>query len=100
MPSFLVRVELLDAGNKDYDLLDRDMKKRGFSKFIPDDQGQYFTMPTGEYYFRGHKTVGYLCEMGQYAAAALGKKARILAAELTAIALDLELLDARNKPQK
>lgn len=90
MASFIVRVELVDSREEEYEFLDAEMEKRGFSKSLPNAEGEWFIMPTGEYFYQGHKTVGYICAMGEQAADTINRKARILAAEIVMVAFDLD----------
>lgn len=49
MTNFTVRVELRDADSADYDNLYDRMSDNGFSKFITDDAGTRYQLPSAEY---------------------------------------------------
>ncbi len=99
MTSFLVRVDLPGAADEDYWRLDCAMEQIGFLTSIPNSEGQRFAMPMGEYFYQGHKTVGFLCEMGWRAAAVMGQKARVLVAEIVMVAFDLEAAQPTKRSQ-
>ncbi|BCM88254.1 hypothetical protein IAD21_00081 [Abditibacteriota bacterium] len=90
MTSFIVRVELQGGHDEDYRRLDAEMEKRKFLRAIPDANGQSYVMPSGEYFYQGHKSAAYMCEMGEQAATVIGKTSNVLAAEVMMVAFSLE----------
>lgn len=49
MARYIVRVELLGADPRDYDMLQKNMKAMGFSREIKDADGKRFDLPASEY---------------------------------------------------
>ena len=73
MAKFITRVELSNAVDADYALLDRVMRKEGFSTKIKADDGSAYCLPSGTYYSFGSITVLDVRAYANRAAAKTGR---------------------------
>jgi hypothetical protein len=53
MPFFITRIELHDAGERDYNRLHAAMLDEGFSRQIEGENGKTYHLPTAEYHRQG-----------------------------------------------
>lgn len=69
MVKFLVRVEL--HGVRDYIPLHEAMGRRKFKRVIQRADGKSFTLPTGQYQYKGDASIGAVMQKARKAAAAV-----------------------------
>ena len=50
MANYMARIELRDAGREDYQRLDAAMKRRGYLRTMPGEDGASYQLPAGTYY--------------------------------------------------
>ena len=90
MAKFITRVELSNAAEADYALLDRVMRKEGFSNKIKADDGSAFQLPSGTYYSYGGISVLDVRAYANRAAAKTGKAYWIFVCDYTLSAWQLK----------
>lgn len=83
MPSFTVRVQLVDVESSDsaYETLHGGMEGRGFTRTIRSDDGITYEMPFGTYNYVGDTTRSDVLDRAKRAASATKLQARILVTE-------------------
>jgi hypothetical protein len=81
MTRYTTRVELHAAGNDDYETLHSAMEKQGFSRFVKNEDGKSYHLPTAEYNFDGSATRSEVLEKAKTAAEKTRRKFEILVTE-------------------
>jgi hypothetical protein len=76
MSWFLVRVELHDAKDyaEAYKILHEAMEEVGFVRKIDDDEGDWYELPTAEYFISSSLEIEGVQKLGRKAAEKTGKK--------------------------
>jgi hypothetical protein len=86
MSQYLVRVELHNANYDDYESLHAAMERAGFSRTIRGDDGKSYQLPTAEYHTAGNYSATGVRDAAAKAAASVGKRYAVVAAEASSIA--------------
>lgn len=81
MAQFTTRVELHNATYNDYEVLHREMSRRGFSRTIRADGGDVYHLPQAEYDCSAATGKAAVLAAAQAAAAQTGRGASILVTE-------------------
>lgn len=89
MPTFITRVELHQASAKDYSVLHAAMTDLKFHRYICDDRGVKFTLPTAVYYSYGDLRVEQVRDLAQRATSSTGRPSWILVTEYKSAAWSL-----------
>ena len=78
MAQFMVRVELHEADEDDYETLHEAMEGEGFARQISSDDGVVYRLPTAEYYREGNLSKQEVLDKAKNAVSKTRKKAEIL----------------------
>jgi hypothetical protein len=81
MASYITRVELHNASERDYINLHEAMRQQGFSRTITSDQGVVYNLPPAEYYFYGTISRLDVLERAKRAATLTRREAEIVVVE-------------------
>jgi hypothetical protein len=81
MGKFTLRVELVGATPKDYDVLHEHMQLQGFSRQIESGDGELYELPNAEYDFSGEFNRKEVLDKAKAAADAIGIRYRVLVTE-------------------
>ncbi len=82
MANYVARVELHGALFQDYEKLHEEMKKRGYLKTIPANDGTHYDLPTGTYQIMNNAaTLSQAFDAAKAAADATGKSSWIFVAD-------------------
>ena len=85
MASFTTRVQLNGRPTADdFERLHRQMRRRGFSRFINGSDGKTYRLPHGEYNRQGSMTRDTVREDAKAAAASISSDYEVLVSEATA----------------
>lgn len=68
MSTFITRVELHKADDKDYEVLHASMETQGFKRTIVGSSGKIYKMPTAEYMYDGQLIVKQVFDKAEIAA--------------------------------
>lgn len=68
MHRFITRVELHAATDKDYERLRKGMEARSFRRYITDDNGLRYFLPTATFFCSGDFTVMHIRDLARSAA--------------------------------
>jgi hypothetical protein len=81
MASFTVRVELHNAGDKDYETLHAAMARKGFSRQIRSDDGNWYHLPSAEYDYAAQESIDQVRPAAATAAGTTGRTFAVLVTE-------------------
>ena len=90
MGTFLTRIELHDTSRsgEEYELLHEEMRKLGFKRSIPRDDGKRYQLPTAEYHSIHDDTSDGVMEIAKIAANKTGLKYSVVVANCFSISFD------------
>lgn len=101
MPKFITRVELHNARQEDYNKLHFAMTAAKFHKYITDDQGAQFELPSAEYFSFGDITAVQVRDLALAAANSTGCSSWVVVSEFLNAAWSLRKVQTkqhRNSP--
>jgi hypothetical protein len=88
MASFITRVELHAASERDYENLHVAMRKQGFSRTITSDAGKIYNLPPAEYHLSDNIARSEVLKRAKSAAASTGRSAEVVVVEYTGCSWD------------
>ena len=89
---FLVRVELHNAIERDYQVLHTAMAKLGFNRYLVSSSGTKYELPTAEYISWSNSNVTAIKALVRTAANSTGKTSWLLVAETAQLDWDLRII--------
>jgi hypothetical protein len=81
MSHFIVRVELHDASRQHYDLLAKDLARKGITDVITSNAGGHYKLPPAEYCYVGNSSIDDVLNAAEASATQTGKRHAVLVSE-------------------
>lgn len=81
MPKYIIRIELHDAEEGDYQMLNFGMEVQGFSLSVTSSSGRVYFLPTGEYFREDDSTMDAVYDAAKKAALVAAKDYSLVIAE-------------------